>query len=631
MTIDDPRGAGPLRRGAERRIPDDCTQTVAPFPTGQGAHHLIAAQAARSPSAVAVVDDRTSLTYAELDARADRLAQHLRSVGVGPEVVVAIFMQRSVDLVVSLLAVWKAGGAYLPLDPRYPADRLAFMLGDASSPVVVTEQGLGGRLPPGGHRLVVIDRDRGAIDSRPARPPSVDFDAEQLAYLIYTSGSTGTPKGVEVPQRALVNFLASMAREPGLTAGDVLVAVTTLSFDIAALELYLPLTTGGTVVVASAEVAASPRPLADLLQRSAATVVQATPATWRMLLDAGWPGRPGLKVLCGGEQLPVALASALLDRGVELWNMYGPTETTIWSTVGRVSTPGDAHSIGRPIADTTVYVLDPHLSPVPAGEVGELHIGGAGVARGYRGRPELTDERFIPDPFAAETGARLYKTGDLGRWRPDGTLECLGRLDHQVKIRGFRIELGEIEAALDAHPGVRASVVAATTDDRGVASLTAYVVAEGAAPTGAELRHRLLRTLPAHMVPSTFQVLDRLPLTPNGKVDRKALPTPAPTRATMGPLVPPRTPMEETLVAIWSEVLGVSDVGVDDDFFELGGHSLVALRVLSRVNEELGVDLGISALFDAPTVADMATIVTAATGRARRPRLVALDRATFIR
>ena len=422
---------------------------------------LVAAQVALRPASPAVTFGSTTLTYAELDGRADRLARHLASVGVRPGVLVGVHLERSVEMVVALLAIVRAGGAYVPLDPDFPAERVAFMLQDSGAPLVVTQSSRAPAVP--GSAVVCVDDGGAPGDAVPA-----GAGPDDLVYVIYTSGSTGRPKGVAIEHRSLVNLLTSMAVEPGLTPDDVLVAVTTLSFDIAGLELWLPLVTGAHVVVASRQVASDPKLLATLLDQSGATVMQATPATWRMLVDGGWPGRPGFKALCGGEALPVALADALLDRGVELWNLYGPTETTIWSTVAKVEERGRPPSIGRPIADTTVHILD-----------GELHIGGAGLARGYLGRPELTAERFVVDPAS---GARVYKTGDLARWRPDGELEFLGRRDHQVKIRGFRVECGEIETVLEAQPSVRSAVVVARED-----ALVAYVVPAGDGTDPAEL------------------------------------------------------------------------------------------------------------------------------------------------
>ncbi|HET7489437.1 MAG TPA: amino acid adenylation domain-containing protein [Acidimicrobiales bacterium] len=602
--------------------------TAAPFPDTVGVHHLVEAQVRRSPAAVAVVDASRSLTYAELDERADGLARRLRSIGVGPDVVVGLCMSRNVDMVAALLAVLKSGGAYLPLDPSYPPERLRFMLDDSGARVVVTEGAVLDRLPA--HPLPVLSFDE---DTEPAGgpPPAAEppFDPEQLAYVVYTSGSTGQPKGVAVPHRAMVNLLTTMRDRPGLDAGDTVVAVTTLSFDIAGLELCLPLTVGARLVVAPAAAASAPDALAALLDSSGATVFQATPATWRMLVESDWPGRPGLTAFCGGEALQPALAEALLGRGLVLWNMYGPTETTVYSLITRVTEPAEAVSIGQPVANTTAYVLDAAMEPVPVGTPGELHVGGAGLARGYLHRPELTAERFVPHPFDRRPGARLYKTGDLVRWRPDGTVEYLGRLDHQVKIRGYRIEPGEIEVALGAHPHVRAAVVVGAADPAGGQRLVAYVVADSPGPTVDSLRDHLLRTLPSYMVPSAFVTLDALPLTPNGKVDRKALPSPDEARSVLGaPFVDARSDLERGLLALWSEVLGVERIGVDDNFFDLGGHSLLAVRAISQINAAHQTDLDLASLHRAPTVAALAPLV-ASSGKGARtgsPRLRRLDR-----
>ncbi|MGI9022775.1 MAG: amino acid adenylation domain-containing protein, partial [Acidimicrobiales bacterium] len=459
--------------------------TAAPYPHVAVAE-LVGAQAARTPEAPAVSFGAETLTFAELDEAAGRLARRLAALGVGPGVLVGVYLERSAEMVVALLAIARAGGAYVPLDPEFPAERVAFMVADSAAPVLVTQSSLVAALPSHASQVACVDEPSDTGDGDGGSPPR-PAGPDDLAYVIYTSGSTGRPKGVEIPNQALVNLLTTMAARPGLgpsgppsggqgDATDVLVAVTTLSFDIAGLELWLPLVTGAHVVVASREEASDPHLLMDLLDRVGATVMQATPATWRMLVEAGWPGRAGLKILCGGEALPVSLADQLRDRGRELWNLYGPTEATIWSTVSEVTTRAQALTIGRPIANTTLYILDPEMAPVPVGVAGELHIGGTGLARGYLGRPELTAERFVAHPFDPEPGARVYKTGDLARWRPDGTVEFLGRLDHQVKVRGFRIECGEIETALEAHPAVRSAVVVAREDTTGDTRLVAYVV-----------------------------------------------------------------------------------------------------------------------------------------------------------
>ncbi|HTJ76663.1 MAG TPA: amino acid adenylation domain-containing protein [Acidimicrobiales bacterium] len=445
------------------------------MPTPAERHRIVADlvvdQMARTPSAPAVTFGGATLSFAELDERTAALAATLVALGVGPEVLVGVYLDRSAELVVALVAVARAGGAYLPLDPEFPPARVAFMLDDSGAPVIITHSALVAALPTHRARVVCIDAP---APPRPAAGAAAGPD--DLAYVLYTSGSTGRPKGVEIANRSLVNLLTAVAERPGMGPGDALVAVTTISFDIAGVDVWLPLITGGRLVMASRAVAADPRRLIGALDQSKATLFQATPATFRMLVDAGWEGRPGMKALCSGEALPAALAEQLLDRGVELWNLYGPTETTIWSTGARITGGGGPPAIGRPLPNTTVHVLDEAMAPVPVGATGELHIGGAGVARGYRGRPELTAASFVPDPFDPTPGARLYKTGDLVRWRPDGDLEFVGRRDHQVKVRGYRIECGEVEAALLAHPAVGAAVVVGREEAPGDTRLVAYVV-----------------------------------------------------------------------------------------------------------------------------------------------------------
>jgi amino acid adenylation domain-containing protein len=467
----------PLLTAAERRqVLGEWNATETGFPEAQTVHRLFEFQAEQTPEAVALVFEGEHLTYRELNARANRLAHSLQDLGVGPEVLVGICLERSVDMVVALLGVLKAGGAYVPLDPAYPQERLAFMIADAGVPVVLTQQALAAGLSGQGAWVLCVDTDAEAIAQQSEDNPFPLAGSDHLAYVIYTSGSTGRPKGVEITHGSVVNFLISMRRRPGLSERDILLAVTTLSFDIAALELFLPLSVGARVELARREVAQDGARLAENLAVSGATAMQATPATWRLLLESGWSGNPGLKILCGGEPLTPELAQQLLARGASVWNLYGPTETTIWSTVHQVDGRDGPVPIGRPIANTQVYVVDNRGQPVPVGVKGELLIGGAGVARGYRGRRELTAEKFIPDPFRGRPGARLYRTGDLARWLPGGELECLGRVDHQVKVRGFRIEPGEIEIALRQHPSVLHAAVAAREEDSGDKRLVAYVV-----------------------------------------------------------------------------------------------------------------------------------------------------------
>ncbi len=588
-----------------RRLLVEFNQTARAWPQVSSVVALFEARARQDPDRVAVVDAAgRSLTYGQLDARANAVATRLRALGVGTDVLVGVGLERSVNLVVAVLAVWKAGGAYVPLDPAYPQARLAYMLEDSGAPVLLTERSLRGFWPETAAAVVEIEDVGDAGDA--SAPPRRD-DPNQVAYVIYTSGSTGKPKGVEIPQRALINFLRSMAETPGFAGDDVLLAVTTLSFDIAGLELYLPLTTGGRVELASREEASDGHRLLGRIERSGATLLQATPATWRLMLEAGWQETPSLRALCGGEPLPRELADQLLDRCAQVWNMYGPTETTVWSTVDRVER-GAPILIGRPIANTQVYVLDNALRPLPIGVPGELFIAGDGVARGYHARPELTAERFVPDPFSEMPGARMYRTGDLARWRADGRLECLGRSDQQVKIRGFRIELGEIESVLVQHSSVRQAVVNVYEPSAGDRRLAAYVVgADGAAIDEAALRAHVRQQLADYMVPSVFVTMASLPLTDNGKVDRKALPAPAAKApAAIAGAARPANDLERSIAAIWAEVLNVPAVPVDENFFDLGGHSLLFAQVQSRLERQLKLTVPMLELFQFPTVRALA-------------------------
>jgi amino acid adenylation domain-containing protein len=516
-------------------------------------------------------------------------------------------------MIVGLLGILKAGGAYVPLDPAYPQERLALMLEDSQLSVILTQSHLHTGLPEHPALVICLDSDWETIAREGDANLDVDFTPDNLAYIIYTSGSTGKPKGVQIPHQAVVNFLTSMGQEPGLTAEDVLLAVTTISFDIAVLELFLPITVGARVILVSREVAADATELIKVLAESEATVMQATPATWRMLLAAGWQGKENLKILCGGEAMPRSLANQLLSRSAAVWNMYGPTETTIWSAVERVE-PADAPVlIGHAIANTKIYLIDTNayqnngaIELVPVGVAGELLIGGVGLARGYLNRPELTAEKFIPDPFSNQSDARLYRTGDLARYLPDGKIELIGRIDNQVKIRGFRIELGEIEALLAQHCGIREIVVIVREDIPGDKRLVAYVVPQQEQPQVGDLRSFLQERLPNYMVPSAFVFLDTMPLTPNGKVDRRVLPAPdvSDIQASFA-YVAPRTLMEQQLADIWAKVLRLEQVGIHDNFFELGGHSLLATQAISQIRATFSVELPLRTLFELPTVIDL--------------------------
>ena len=632
--VSDPSGecsAIPIVTQAERELLTvTWNRTAMPYPSAETVHGLFEKQAARTPDAIAVEFEERTLSYRELNRLADLVALRLRSAGVRPGVNVGIFVERSAEMIGGLLGILKAGGAYVPLDPSYPAERLAFMISDGRIPVLLTEESLRGYLPP--HQAQVLILDEFVRLSREGDSPGQDglspgASPEDLAYVIFTSGSTGRPKGVEIRHRAVVNFLASMMREPGLTPSDAVLSVTTLSFDIAGLELYLPLVTGARVIVASRNTSVDGKALAGEIEKRNATLMQATPATWRLLLESGWQPRKGFVMLCGGEALPRELADALLKTGGTLWNMYGPTETTIWSTIRKIE-PGDGPvSIGRPIGNTQVYILDPRGEPVPVGVPGELLIGGDGLARGYLGRPELTGERFIPDPFAGGGEGRLYRTGDLARYLEDGAIECLGRLDHQVKVRGFRIELGEVESVLGQVPGVRQSAVAAREDASGQKSLVGYVVTDKSiAPSAGEMRRQMRAHLPDYMVPAVIVTLDSIPLTPNGKVDRKALPAPDASRTEREhDHVPPRDPLEKQLTELWESVFEIHPVGIRDNFFDLGGHSLIAVRIFSQMEKVTGKSLPLVTLFQAPTIEQIAALLRDEGWRAHWSSLVPIQ------
>jgi amino acid adenylation domain-containing protein len=598
-------------------------QTKADYPRNERVHTLFEEQAARVPDAIAVEFGSHTLTYAELDHRANVLASELQKKGLKPEALVGLYVDRSLEMVVGLLGIVKAGGAYVPLDPSFPKDRLAFMAADAQIPFLVTQKGLLPELPEHQAQVLCID----ALDfAQPASPHLCTASASDLAYVLYTSGSTGRPKGVQISHRALVNFLYSMRREPGLREEDILLAITTLSFDIAGLELFLPLIIGARVVIAPRDVTVDGPPLAKLIANCGATVMQATPATWRMLIDSGWQGDGRLKALCGGEAFGPDLTEQLLKRCGELWNMYGPTETTIWSTTERLL-PGQIITIGRPIANTQVYILDGNAQPVPAGVTGELFIGGDGVAIGYLNRPELTRERFISNPLNSEPGDILYRTGDLARFRADGRIEFLGRGDHQVKIRGFRIELGEIEASLSRIDGVSRAVVVAREDTPGNKRLVAYVVPKVwkvgedqdtaavsiaddpslPALDSAKLRAELRSNLPEYMIPSVYVFLESLPLTANGKVDRKALPRPNHSSGVAQSYEAPRGAIEEKLAGIMASILNVPRVGRGDSFFDLGGHSILAVTLFNEIDRVFGKRLPLATLFRSPAVEGLAT------------------------
>jgi amino acid adenylation domain-containing protein len=604
------------------RITRDWNRTELEFPVAQTVHSLFEQQVILHPDSEAIWCGNAGLTYTQLNERANQLARVLRAMGIGRGTLVGIEMERTTELVIGLLAIHKAGAGYVPMDPAFPIERIAYMARDASIKAILTQSVLSPLVPSGPWSVLFVDRERERLAAEPTENLQPDARADDLAYVIYTSGSTGEPKGVEIEHCSVVNFLKSIEHTPGITSADRFVSVTTLSFDIAGLEIFGPLTTGGTVILADRAVALDGAQLGHLLKRCGATILQATPATWRMLVAAGWTGKRDLKALCGGEALPRDLAQALLERVGELWNMYGPTETTVWSTLCKVEDLSRGVMIGRPIANTRAYVFEPSGLPAPIGVAGELCIAGHGLARGYRNRPELTTERFVTVTLPDGRRERVYRTGDMARFRSDGQLEFLGRRDHQVKIRGYRIELEEIEAVLATHAGVRECVVVA----RGLAEdqrLVGYVVlSEGASFDADAVRATLRAKLPEYMIPNLFMPLPALPLTPNSKIDRNALPAPQAPVPVVSCSDAVMTPAQGRVAAVWRSVLGLERVGLHDNFFDLGGHSLLLVKLHVQLKREFDTQFPLVELFQHATVAAQARLFSAA-----KPPDVVLKRA----
>ena len=595
-----------IREAERRKLLVDWNDTQKDYPKNRCIHELFEAQAEKTPDAIAVLFDCKQLTYRELNTRANQLAHYLRVLEVGPEILVGVFMERSLEMIIGILGILKAGGTYVPLDPAYPQERLAFMLEDAHLFVLLTQQSLVAKLPQHHGRLVCLDADGPTIDSCREENPAGEVSAENLAYLIYTSGSTGVPKGVAIEHHSAVTLLHwamdVFAREE--TRG--VLASTSICFDLSVFEIFLPLSHGGKVILVE-----NALHLSTLDAAADVTLINTVPSAVAELLRSG-DLPPSVHTIClAGEPLSPRLVERIYEQGTvrQVFDLYGPSEDTTYSTFALRHPTGPA-TIGRPIANTQVYILDHHLQPVPIGVAGELFIGGDGLARGYLNRPEASAERFLPNPFSDEPGRRLYRTGDSARYLPDGYIEFLGRIDNQVKIRGFRIELGEIETVLEQHSGVGQAVVLAWGGTSSDKQLVAYVVPKQAfSPSTSELRDFLANKLPFYMVPSAFVSLEALPLTPNGKIDRRALPAPDRVRPETVTFVPVRNPIEEVVAGIWTEVLKLERIGVHDNFFELGGHSLLATRVISRLRRAFGTDFPLRLLFDAPTIAGLATLI----------------------
>ena len=587
-------------------IVNELNQTKLDFPREKCIHQFFEIQVEKTPDAVAIIQDDNSITYFELNRRANVLAKHLQQLGVEPGVRVGIFMAKSSTMVEALLAVFKAGGTYVPINTSFPSERVQFILDDANVTVLLTN--IDHELSPGDNLHVVNVNDKLFSTEIFCSDPRTNVTAEDLAYIIYTSGSTGKPKGVMVNHSALVNFLWSMRTEPGINKDDRLLTVTPISFDIAALELFLPLITGATVVIVSNETTTNPLLLSEAISRYHVNVMQATPAIWQLLIESRWPGVPGLKALCGGDVLTRKLADQLFDRVDSLWNMYGPTETTVWSSLCQMKKDYCPVTIGKPIGNTQLYILDDLLQPVPIGVVGELHIGGEGLARGYLNQTQLTNEKFIPDCFNSKPGALLYKTGDRARYLADHSIEILGRIDYQVKINGHRIELGEIESVLIQHPSVHETIVITRTETSGEKRLVAYfVLLNGKSSDEGELKDFVRKKLPAYMIPTVFIRLDSLPLTSNGKIDRKALPALGHVHEVRG-YVAPGNETEKILAAIWKNVLEIEQVSILDNFFDLGGASIQSLQIVAHANMA-GLQINAEDIFEHQTIAELAELI----------------------
>lgn len=577
----------------------DWNATEMNYPVEAALHTEFSRQASETPQNVAVKFENISLTYAEVEKRSNQIARYLQTQGVNSGDLVGICTERSAEMLVNLYGIMKAGAGYVPLDPAYPSDRLKYMCDHSGLKLIVTQSELTEQVSEFDKPLIVVDVAQEQIDGLDSEPVENTVNSSDICYVIYTSGSTGKPKGVQVPHGAVVNFLYAMQTTPGFTGKDSVLAVTTLSFDIAVLELYLPTVSGGTVVVVDGMTAADGTKLAEQLVFHDISLLQATPATWRLLIQSGWQGKADLKVLCGGEPMPQDLVGPLLERCSELWNMYGPTETTVWSAAFQITSETAPILIGKPIGNTQIYILDANGNEVPVGCEGEVFIGGAGVTLGYRNRHDLTDERFVENryrnPFVDYVSDKLYKTGDLARYRFDGNIQFLRRNDKQVKVRGFRIELGEIEQNIKSHPAVDHNVVIVREDTPGDARLVAYFIPKsGQSVSQARLRDHLRESVPYYMVPQHFVELESMPQTNNGKIDYKALPMPTveSTQEEVGDVAMPSTAPETYLAKIWEEVLETDGICLNDTFFDIGGHSLLVMKVITTVHKKTGIKLG---------------------------------------
>jgi len=593
----------PQLNAIERQQLAKWNATQQDYPRDACIHQIVSKCASTTPDAVALVASDQLLSYRKLNQRANQLAHYLQALGVRPNILVGICVERSLDLVVGLLGILKAGGAYMPLDPSYPSERLSFMLEDAQAPVLVTQQHLARRLDTQKAHVVCLDTEPIALSEQSTLDPTSTVTIDDLAYIIYTSGSTGRPKGVQITHDGLLNLVFWHQRAFAVTPFDRATQLTSPAFDATGWELWPYLTAGASVYLPDEDTRVSPPALRDWLLKHSVTITFLPTALAESVMTLDWPSTTSLRLLLTGADTLRHYPSPTLP--FRLVNNYGPTEATVVATYGHV--PPTEHSdgrpsIGRPIANTQTYILDEHLQQVPIGEPGELYIGGVGLARGYLNRPELTNEKFIPHPFSSELGARLYKTGDLARYMPDGQIAFMGRTDHQIKIRGYRVEPDEIMSVLNGHPAVQTSLVVAR--EAGEKHLVAYLVlVPGAYVTASSLRETLMTYLPDYMIPAAFVQMDALPLTPNGKVDRAALPAPGVANTIQEEIITaPSTPTEEHVAGIVTALLQLEQVGIDDNFFMLGGHSLLGTQIIARVAETFGIELPLRSLFEVPTV-----------------------------
>ncbi len=589
--------------------------TLAIYPKDKGLHQLISQQSQESGDQIAIKFANQSLSYKQLNEKANQLAALLINEGVKKGDKVAFVLDRSEQLVVIMLGIMKTGAIYVPVDPQFPLNRINHMLTDSGAALLITSEDYKERYQSSAKELL-IDNIWPLLDQYPVTDIEIAVNGDDLIYILYTSGSTGLPKGVQIAHHNLINFLYSMQKAPGITTTDKLLAVTTVSFDISGLELFLPLISGAQVIIANSAEAKDGRALLDIIRKESVTIMQATPYTWRIMIEAGWDSSTPLKVICGGEALPKELAEKINIRAESLWNVYGPTETTIWSTVKQIKADDDIITIGRPIDNTAIYILDKYLNPLPAGLAGEIYIGGDGVAKGYLNQPALTAEKFIIDPFSNTPGNKMYRTGDMGKFLENGEIECLGRIDSQIKIRGYRIETGEIEYYLVNQYNIKEAVVLAQPDSNGINKLVAYLVvgdefkAEFEADQIKGWKMALKTALPDYMVPDNLTIIPAMPLTPNGKIDKKALANKHNKLAeSIRLFIAPRTDVEKLVADIWSEFLGIKNIGIYDNFFELGGHSLIAVQVMTRIEKLTGKRLPLATLFENSTVEKLALML----------------------